>query len=34
MRFPTVFQATGEIRDLYEPIERWNYFKADRYVSN
>ncbi|MBC6408263.1 MAG: transposase [Rhodobacteraceae bacterium] len=32
--FPTVFQAIGEIRDLYEPIERWNDFKAHGYVSN
>jgi len=27
-------EKSGEIRDLYEPIERWNDFKADRYVSN
>ena len=26
---PAVFRAIGEIRDLYEPIERWNDFKAD-----
>jgi len=32
--FPAVFQAIGEIRDLYEPIECWNYFKAHGYVSN
>jgi len=32
--FLAVFQAIGEIRDPYEPIERWNDFKAERYVSN
>jgi len=32
--FPAVFQASGEIRDLHGPIERWNDFKAERYVSN
>ena len=31
---PTVFQAIGKIRDLYEPIERSNDFKAHSYVSN
>ena len=32
--FPTVFRAIGEIRDLFEAIERWNDFKAHGYVSN
>ena len=32
--FPAVIQAIGEIRDLYEPIERWNDFKAHGYVSD
>lgn len=29
-----VFNALGEICDLYEPTECWNYFKAAGYVSN
>lgn len=32
--FTGVCKAIGEIGDLYEPIECWNYFKAAGYVSN
>jgi len=32
--FTAVFQAIGEICNLYEPSECWNYFKAAGYVSN
>jgi len=32
--FPAVFHAIGEIRDLYELIERWNDLKAHGYVAN
>lgn len=32
--FTAVFEAIGEICDLYDPKECWNYFKAAGYVSN
>ncbi len=32
--FTTVFSAIGEICDLYDPTECWNYFNAAGYVSN
>jgi transposase len=32
--FTAVFNAIGEICDLYDPMECWNYFKAAGYVSN
>ena len=32
--FTAVFEALGEICDLYDPDECWNYFKAAGYVSN
>jgi len=32
--FSAVFEAIGEICELYYPEECWNYFKAARYVSN
>ncbi len=30
----SVFQAIGQVCDLYSPEECWNYFKAAGYVSN
>jgi transposase len=32
--FTAVFEAIGQICDLYDPTECWNYFKAAGYVSN
>lgn len=32
--FTAVFEAIGEICNLYDPTECWNYFKAAGYVSN
>ncbi len=32
--FTAVFEAIGEICNLYDPKECWNYFKAAGYVSN
>jgi transposase len=32
--FTSVFKAIGEICELYDPEECWNYFKAAGYVSN
>ena len=31
--FTAVFNAIGQICDLYDPTECWNYFKAAGYVS-
>lgn len=31
--FTEVFEAIGEICDLYDPTECWNYFKAAGYVA-
>jgi len=31
--FTAAFEAIGEICDLYEPIECWNYLKAAGHVS-
>nr|WP_297771258.1 hypothetical protein [uncultured Roseovarius sp.] len=32
--FTAVFDAIGEICNLYDPVECWNYFRAAGYASN
>ncbi len=32
--FDTLWRAVGDICDLYDPVECWNYFKAAGYASH